>query len=319
MAPHWPLHAKPEDIAEYRQRYRSAGWDRLRERRHQRLVELGLIDARWALTPRDARVAAWDDAPHKAWEAERMAVYAAQIDCLGRNVGRVLEALSRSAVEENTLVMFLSDNGASCQGSNKLTVVENWRRDGTPVRRGNDPSVMPGPGDTFVTYGPPWANVSNTPFRGYKGANHEGGIATPLIVRWPAVVDEPGAITRQVGHVIDVMPTCLDVAGVAYPERFDGHEVLPLEGKSLRPILEGKERTGHDALYWELGANPAVRRGKWKLVARKGRPWELYDMEADRTEMNDLAAQKPDTVKEMAAMYTAWAKRVGAARGPKSP
>ena len=313
MAPHWPLHAKPQDIAKYRGLYRDTGWDKVRERRYKRLIELGLIDANWPLTPRDARVPEWKDAPHKQWEAERMAVYAAQIDCMDRNIGRVLEVLSAEGVENNTLVMFLSDNGASCQGSDKLSVVENWRRDGTPVYRGNDPSVMPGPGDTFVTYGPPWANVSNTPFREYKGTNHEGGIATPLIIRWPAIIDKPGTITGRVGHVIDIMPTCLDVAGVTYPERFDGHKVLPLEGNSLRPILEGKEPAGREALYWELGGNLAVRMGKWKLVALKGQPWELYDMEADRTEMNNLAAQNPDKLKEMAAMYNTWAKRVGAA------
>ena len=177
---------------------------------------------------------------------------------------------------------------------------------------------MPGPGDTFVTYGPAWANVSNTPFRQYKGTNYEGGIATPLIVRWPAIIDKPGAITHQVGHVMDIMPTCLQVAGVKYPHSFDGHKILPLEGKSLLPILESRQLEGHHGYYWELLGNPAVRMGKWKLVALKGQPWELYDMEADRTEMNDLAAQYPDNVREMVTLYKAWARRVGAAPGPKA-
>ena len=318
MAPHWPLHARTEDIARYRDLYRSTGWDELRKRRYRRLIELGLIDARWPLTPLDARVPPWSDAPHKGWEAERMAVYAAQIDSLDRNIGRVLEVLKTGGVEKNTLVMFLSDNGASDQGSNTVTLLRKWRRDGVPVRRGNDPSIMPGPGETFVTYGPAWANVSNTPFRQYKGTNYEGGIATPSIVRWPAIIDKPGAITHQVGHVMDIMPTCLQVAGVKYPHNFDGHKILPLEGKSLLPILESRQLEGHHEYYWELQGNPAVRMGKWKLVALKEQPWELYDMEADRTEMNDLAAQYPDKVRQMATLYKAWARRVGSAPGPKA-
>ena len=319
MAPHWPLHARPEDVAKYRDLYRNTGWDELRERRYHRLIEEGLIDARWPLSPRDARVPPWKDVPHKGWEAERMAVYAAQIDSLDRNIGRVLEILKTGGVEKNTLVMFLSDNGASDQGSNTVTLQREWRRDGVPVRWGNDPSIMPGPGDTFVTYGPAWANLSNTPLRQYKGTNHEGGIATPLIVRWPAIIERPGTITHQVGHVMDIMATSLQVAGVKYPHSFDGHKILPLEGKSLLPILESRQREDPDAYYWELRGNPAVRMGKWKLVALKEQPWELYDMEADRTEMNDLAAQHPDKVREMATLYKAWARRVGADSGPKAP
>ena len=319
MAPHWPLHARPEDIARYRDLYRDTGWDELRERRYQRLIESGLIDARWPLPPRDARVPAWKDAPHKRWEAERMAVYAAQIDSLDRNIGRVLQVLKTGGVEKNTLVMFLSDNGASDATWDTPTLMKGWRRDGTPVRRGNDPSIKPGPADTFASYGPAWANLSNTPFRQYKRTNHEGGIATPLIVRWPSIIDNPGAITHQVGHIMDIVATCLEVAGVKYPNSFDGHEILPLEGKSLLPILESRQVEGPDAYYWELGGNPAVRMGKWKLVALKEEPWELYDMEIDRTEMNDLAAQKPGKVKEMASLYEAWARRVGAKPGAKAP
>jgi len=161
--------------------------------------------------------------------------------------------------------------------------------------------------------------VSNTPFRGYKTQNHEGGIATPFIVRWPAVIETPGAMANQVGHVIDLMPTCLDVAGVQSPGSFDGHKILPLEGKSLLSVLEGRRRESRNALFWEIGGNPAMRMGKWKLVARRGKPWELYDIEADRTEMKDLAAQEPARVREMAAMYKAWASRVGAAPGPIAP
>ena len=310
-APHWPLHAKPDDIAKYRDTYRKLGWDRARARRHKRLVELGLIDAKWPLSPRDRRVPSWKDAQHKDWEAERMAVYAAQIDCLDQNVGRLLEALRKAGVERNTLVLFLSDNGASDQVWTRPldSKGKTWRVDGTPTRLGNKPTIAPGPADTFVTCGPPWANVSNTPFRHYKGTAHEGATATPLIARWPEVIEKGGAISHEVGHIFDLMATCLDVAGVAYPATFRGRQVLPMEGKSLLPILRGEPRQGHDSLCWALRGNRAVRMGKWKLVALRGRPWELYDMQADRTETHDLAEKQPDRVAAMAARYQAWARR----------
>jgi len=317
MAPHWPLHAKPEDIAKYRDLYRSTGWDRLRERRYRRLVELKLIRPEWKLSPRDPRVPPWDEAEHKDWQAERMAVYAAQVDCLDQNVGRLLAALEQSGERGNTLVMFLSDNGASAQGWSQVTVLRNWRRDGQPVRKGNHPSLMPGPADTFTSYGPPWANLSSTPFRRYKTTDHEGGISTPLIAHWPAVI-RPGSITHQVGHVIDLMPTFLELAGADYPAEFQGRDILPLEGKSLMPILRGRQRPGHDALCWENYGNRAVRMGRWKLVSARGRPWELYDMQADRTELCDLAAEHPERVEQMAAAYRQWLARAEAACRPGS-
>ncbi|MFC1806399.1 arylsulfatase, partial [Planctomycetota bacterium] len=253
-APHWPLHAKPGDIAKYRDTYRNLGWDALRARRRKRLIELGLIDAKCRLTRRDRRVPAWKDASHKDWEAERMAVYAAQVDCLDRNVGRVLRAVREAGAEENTLVFFLSDNGASHQtwGRSLDQKGQTWRLDGTPTKVGSKPSVQPGPADHFVCYGPPWANVSNAPFRNYKATVHEGGISTPLIIRWPQVVNKGNAITHQVGHITDIMATCLDVAGVEYPAAFSGRKVLPLEGKSLLPVLRGRQRKGHEAICWDL-------------------------------------------------------------------
>ena len=315
-APHWPLHAREADIARYRRTYRQLGWDQARARRHQRLIELGLIDPRCPLAPRDCRVAPWKDAPHPQWEAERMAVYAAQIDCMDRNIGRILEAIRNAGAQRNTLVMFLSDNGPSDQVWSRPLDRKGrpWRLDGTPTRVGNNPAITPGGADTFVTYGPPWANVSNTPFRLYKGTSHEGGIATPLIAYWPQTIQRGGAITRQVGHIIDIMATCLDAAGVEYPTAFGDRKVLPLEGRSLLPILRGKRRKGHQALCWQLGASRAVRMGTWKLVARRGGPWELYDMEADRTETSDLARRHPQRVKAMAAVHRAWARRCNIAR-----
>jgi len=311
-APHWPLHAKPEDIAKYRQMYAQTGWDKLREARHRRLIELGLIERACPLPPRDPRVPAWEDAEHKAWEAERMAVYAAQIDCLDQNIGRLLEAVRRADAERNTLVLFLSDNGPSDQSHRPLDPPGRpWRLDGSPTRSGNRPDIMPGGADTFVTYGPPWANVSATPLRGYKATCYEGGIAAPLIARWPDVIRQRGQITHQPGHVIDVMATCLEVAGATYPDRFQGRELLPLEGRSLVPIFHGRQRDAHESLCWNVGGTRAVRIGPWKLVAANKRAWELFNLETDRSERNDLAAGHPERVREMSAAYQRWAKHVG--------
>ncbi len=314
-APHWPLHAKLDDIAKYRDIYTKLGWDELRRRRYQRLTEIGLIQDTWTLAPRDQRVPPWQDAEHKPWEAERMAVYAAQIDCLDQNIGRILEAIRGAGVEQNTLVLFLSDNGASDQVWRRALDRQGstWRVDGTLTQVGNNPAIMPGGPDTFVTGGPPWANVSNTPFRQYKATCHEGGIATPLIAYWPDVIRENGKITNQVGHIIDVTATCLDVAGVTHPSRFQNRNVQPLEGKSLLPILHGRKRDGHETLCWNVSGSRAVRMGRWKLVAARGRPWELYDLETDRTETNNLAGQHPERVETMTGAYQTWAQRCGVA------
>lgn len=245
-----------------------------------------------------------------------MATYAAQVHCLDRNIGRILRALRKIGAEQHTLVLFLSDNGASDQVRSGSLDREGdpWRRDGTPTQVGNKPSIRAGPADHFVTCGPPWANVSNTPFRGYKGRAYEGGIATPFIVRWPDVITGGGAISRQIGHITDIMATCLEVAGVSYPAEFRGHDVLPLEGRSLLPVLRGREGERHEAVCWELRGNRAVRMGRWKLVASGGGPWELYDMEADRTEMHDLAGTAPDRVAAMQRVFQRWTRGTKAGR-----
>jgi len=315
-APHWPLHAKADDIAKYRDLYAELGWDELRTRRYRRLIELGLIRDTWSLTARDRRTPAWQDAPHKRWEAERMAVYAAQIDCLDQNVGRILEALGSAGVEQNTLVLFLSDNGPSdTVWSRPLDrPCSPWRLDGTPTKSGNSPTVMPGGPDTFVTCGPAWANVCNTPFRQYKATSYEGGIATPLIARWPRVIERGGQITHQLGHINDIMATCLDAAGVTYPSRFRQRKVLPLEGKSLLPVFRGKKGGGHEVLFWNVHGSRAVRMGRWKLVALRAKPWELYDLQVDRTETHNLAGLQAERVEAMAAAYDAWTERCSAAK-----
>ena len=292
-APHWPLHALPEDIARYRGRYRM-GWDALRVARHRRMIELGLVDRRWPLTPRDPRAPAWDQVTDQEMRDLRMAVYAAQIDRMDQNIGRVLGRLRAIGAEENTLVLFLADNGGCAE----------------EVNRGV-PGALPGSKDSFMSYGLPWANASNTPFRLYKHWVHEGGISTPLIARWPAAIRQTNTITHQPGHLIDLMATCLDVAGAAYPKTYGGHSITPLEGRSLLPILKGRTRRPHEALYWEHEGNRAVRQGQWKLVSRHPEGWELYDLEADRTELNNLAARYPDKVRELTALYATWAARCG--------
>ncbi len=302
-APHYPLHALPEDIAKYRGKYMK-GWDILRKERYERLIRLGLIDKRWAMSTRGADthrsfsdIPPWEQVEDKQAEDLNMAVYAAMVDRMDRNIGRILKKLKELKVEDNTLVMFLSDNG------------------GCPYERNKTIDIPPGPAESYRTYDSPWANVSNTPFRLYKRFNHEGGNSTPFIACWPAVIRKGGGITHQMGHIIDVMATCLDVAGGQYPSRYRGREIAELQGKSLLPVFEGRKRRGHDALFWEFMRNKAVRKGKWKLVTVGDNPWELYDMEADRTELDDLSAKMPEKVEELASMYEEWIKRCKAAVG----
>jgi len=304
-APHWPLHAWPEDIAKYKGRY-LGGWDRLRAERHRRMIEMGIVKPEWPLTPRDPETWPWEQEKNKELMDLKMAVYAAQIERMDYGIGQVLDKIREIGVEENTLVLFLSDNGGCAEGGPRGF---DRRNNGLP----------PGGVDSYMSYGLSWANASNTPFRRYKHWVHEGGIATPLIAYWPAVIKKRGALTHQVGHIIDIMATCLDAAGVDYPKRYKGRPIKPLEGKSLLPIFKGGRRRGHDVLYWEHEGNRAVRAGKWKLVSRYPRGWELYEMEADRTELNDLSAKYPEKVEQLSKLYRAWASRCGVRPWPVKP
>jgi len=323
IAPHWPLHAREPDIAAYRETYREHGWEYWRAERFRRQKQMGLVPASWRLSPKPPAVPDWQRDPHKDWQAERMAVYAAQITCMDRGVGRILDAIREAGAEDNTLVMFLSDNGAAPDGGVAPTAAgfgfrpnrrnDTWRVDGGAIRPGSGPDNMPGPPDTFAAYGLAWANTSNTPLRGTKLTAYEGGIRTPLVVRWPAVIRQGNQVTRQVGHVIDIMATCLDVAGATYPSDFHGRKPLPLEGKSLADVFCGQERRGHEALCWSVPRNQAIRTGRWKLVNReRGAAWQLYDLETDGTETTDLSAEQPERVREMSQRFEQWRKRVGA-------
>ena len=322
-APHWPLHAHVDDIAKYKGRF-DKGWDALRAERLERLLKAGLLDRRWPLTERDPSQPDWADArldeAEKSWLLRCMEVYAAQIDRMDQGIGRIVAALRETGQLDNTLIIFLSDNGACAEDIpenvtvdelvNKLMIARSHTRSGEPVRFGNDRTLMPGPENTYQSYGTAWANLSNTPFRLYKHYIHEGGISTPLIFHWPQGIAERGAIRHSPGYLPDIMATVLDITGTRYPAQFDGRDIEPLEGHTLRGSFAG-DSAERPPMFWEHEGNAAVRIGRWKLVKRFPRAWELYDMELDRTELNDLAAVQPQRVAEMAAQYEAWAQRCG--------
>jgi arylsulfatase A-like enzyme len=318
-APHWPLHAHPEDIAKYRGRF-DAGWDALRKARLDRLVAAGLLDPKWRLTDRDPTQPAWDEADEKAWRLRCMEVYAAQVDRMDQGIGRILEALRDTDQFDDTLVIFLADNGGCAEDIpedvtidelvDKLMIARRTTRSGEPVHFGNDTSRMPGAEDTYQSYGKAWANLSNAPFRLYKHFIHEGGISTPLICHWPRGIPDQGAVRHTPGYLPDIMATILDVTGAPYPAERQGQAVAPLEGHSLAPAFAA-DLAARPPMFWEHEGNAAVRIGDWKLVRRHPGPWELYDMTADRTELHDVAAAHPGRVADMAAQYEAWAKRCG--------
>ena len=317
-APHWPLHAHEEDIAKYKGRF-DAGWDKLREERLARLVASGIIHPSWKLTDRDPTQPPWTDAEHREWLLRCMEVYAAQIDRMDQGIGRILAALEETGRLEDTLVIFMSDNGACAEDIPdgvtaaelvSLMIAKENTRDGRPVRFGNDPSLMPGAEDTYQSYGTAWANLSNTPFRLYKHWIHEGGIATPLILHWPKGIPARDELRHHPGQLPDIMATILDITGADYPSKFDGNDILPCEGESLQPSFAA-DNPERGPLFWEHEGNAAVRIGKWKLVRKYPGSWELFDMEADRTEMNDLASKHPERVRDMAVRYEEWAKRCG--------
>lgn len=332
-AAHWPMHAKPQDIARYAGKY-DVGWDAIREARYRRLLDLGLIDPRWAMSSRDPRSPAWENETMKAWNSRGMEVYAAMVDCMDQGIGRILEAVADRGQTDNTLVLFLQDNGGCAEpyGRNgefqprptdpsalkpmkpdalQRDMQPKVTRDGYPVRTGR--GVMPGPADTYIGYGLSWANTSNTPFREYKHWVHEGGISTPLIVHWPKGIPESrrNTLDNQPAHLIDLMATCVDVSGATYPTEFRRQAIQPMEGVSLRPAFTDEPLHRPTPIFWEHEGNRAVREGKWKLVAKHNQPWELYDIETDRTELHNVAAEHPDELAELVGKYEAYARRAG--------
>lgn len=312
-APHWPLHALPEDIANYEGTYRKGGWDALRTARHEELKGMGMLDSRWPISPRDDSAPPWEDARYRDWEDMRMAVYAAQIDRMDQGIGRILSALEDSQLDDNTLILFLSDNGGCAEFLAENGWVDrysDWTPDGRPMRVGNDPGILPGGPHTFMSYDLPWANASNAPFRLYKHWVHEGGISTPLIAYWSSAI-QPCQIVHEACHIIDILPTILDAAGIPHPNEYNGRPLQPLEGESFLPLLQGGNWSRQSHIFWEHEGNRAVRLGQWKLVSKHGGGWELYDMQEDRTELNDLSDKNRPKVEEFAALYRDWAGRVG--------
>ena len=317
VAPHWPLHAPEADVDGYVETYK-AGWDSVRAARHARQAGLGLRPPGDLPPPPPNRAKTWDDNPDRDWLARAMATHAAMVTRMDDGVGRLVKKLEQAGVLDDTLILFLSDNGASPEAYERPGFDRPAEtRDGRRITYPPDKTVPPGREDTFFGFGPGWANVANTPLRGWKADPYEGGICTPLIAHWPrAMGDRGGAVTPQVGHVIDVMPTCLELAGAAYPAEVNGTPVPPVEGKSLLPVLRGGRREGHDTIAWEHFNGRALRRGDWKLVARANRRWELYDLSNDRTEQHDLAAAHPDRVKEMSEAWGQWARRANVYPAP---
>lgn len=323
-AAHWPMQALERDIAKYRGQY-DAGYEPIRRARFEKEKQLGLVKADSPFPP---SAGDWAAVTNRAWEARCMEVYAAMVDCMDQGIGRVVAELKKQGQFENTLIFFLQDNGGCAElvGRQGLTnradrptlppiALEEARREtrpkqtraGYPVLHG--PGIMPGPEDTFIAYGRAWANVSNTPFREYKHWVHEGGIASPLIAHWPSGIPARGELRHQPGHLIDIMATCVEVAGATYPAEVAGNRITPLEGKSLGPAFRN-DPVAREALYWEHEGNRAMRMGPWKLVAKgPAGPWELYDLDADRTELRDLAAEQPQRVKDMVARWEIWARR----------
>lgn len=295
-APHYPIHAKPKDIAKYKGKF-SMGWDELQKRRYAKAVDIGLIDPKWKLPPRDPEANPWAQAKNKGWQNQRMEVYAAMIDCVDQGIGRIMQALKDAGVNDNTLVLFLSDNGSCAESPGGE----------------NNTAHIPGPKEYYSHVGPSWAHAQNAPFRRYKSRMHEGGIATPLIVHWPGVVPK-NTFTDQVGHVIDFFPTFLEMSGTAYPKKYNGREVIPVEGMSLLEVFKSPAKTikRDQSLCWAFAGSRAVREGNWKLVwDARVKNWELYDMAVDRTEMNDLSKVKPEVANRLMTQWENWAKQTG--------
>jgi arylsulfatase len=325
-AAHWPMHAREQDIAKYRGKY-GGGYDPIRHARFESAQKLGLIGENVELSP-DA--GDWMKIKNRPWEARCMEVYAAMVDCMDRGIGRIVEQLREQNQLDNTLIFFLQDNGGCAEPMSRMQSngdgpgnlkpfgpddlqPQIWppmqTRDGRWVRRGE--GIMPGPPDTYIAYGKNWANVSNTPFREYKHWVHEGGISTPLIAHWPAGIpaSKRNRLETEPGHIVDLMATCVDLAGTQYPTQRDGEKIKSREGISLVPTFTGHSLDRKQPIFWEHEGNRALRDGKWKLVAKEDQSWELYDMSKDRSEMHDVAQKYPDRVKKLASKWDGIAAR----------
>lgn len=315
-APHWPLHALEEDIAKYEEMYLD-GWNKMREKRFQRQLELGMFGDDVTLPEVQDRGPDWKglSEERKRFMARKMAVHAAMVDRLDQGVGMITDTLEEVGELDNTLILFMSDNGSSPE------LPKNWgpgldrpseTRDGRKIRY--EGFEKAGSETTFAGIGPAWASAANTPFRYWKAEQYEGGAHTPCIAHWPAGLGtEPGSTTDQIGHVIDILPTCLELAGADYPEEYNGHDMTPMDGKPLTPILKGARREGHEQLFFEHVGGKALLKDDWKIVSlrKKNDPWKLYNIAEDPTETNNLADKYPERLKSMGKEWRELAERVG--------
>lgn len=296
-APHWPLQAKEEDIKLFAEKY-AIGWDNVRANRYQKQLQMGLVEKQWGFSERDTAVRAWNalNAEEKKRVTYRMAVYAAQIKCLDDNVGKLIAALKQKAVYDNTLIIFLSDNGACAETYQELG--------SQPDSLINNPDFS-----GAVSYGMGWANASNTPFRKWKNRAEEGGISAPFIMQWPAGITAKNKIEKTPAYLIDIMPTLLSVSGAAYPAAYAGETIYPLTGHSLQPVFTGKAFKQHEYMYWEHENNAAIRKGDYKAVhSLTNNTWVLYDLLHDRAETKDLSAAQPAILNELKTKWEEWAR-----------
>jgi len=307
-APHWPLHALPEDIEKYKDTYKD-GWEVLRQNRYKRMVEMGLIDTVAYKLPENSSGRKWDECENKAYESACMAVHAAMVDHVDQGIGQLIDELKKNGQYENTLIFVLSDNGASYErGYPPGFDRPGFTRDSTIIEYN---AQNPGSQTTWNYIGNAWASASNTPFRYWKKESYEGGSSTPFIVHWPEkLTGMENTVNRGLAHVIDIMPTCLELAGVEYPDSINGLKTGKLDGTSLMPLLMGETNSIHDTLFWEHEGGRAIRIGDWKMSALPNQPWQLFKIAEDHTEMNDLAAKFPEKVEEMNAVWQDYFDRV---------
>ena len=295
-APHWPLHAMPEDVKKYKGVY-DIGWDEIRRNRIEKQKTLGITDRNYHPISRPEILVPWEDEKDKQAWARKMEVYAAMVDRMDQNVGKIISELEKNGQMNNTLILFLSDNGASAENVDILSL--------------HNPESMAGEEASFLAYGTPWAYVSNSPFRFFKGWVHEGGINSPFIAHWPDIILEKGSITRQVAHVIDLMPTLIQLSRADYPPAANASKMTRLRGQSLLPLFQGKELEER-VYFWEFHNNKAVRKGNWKLVI--GPPdykWELFNLENDRNETNNLVSSQSEKFLELRQLHAQWFRDMG--------
>ena len=316
-SPHWPLHALPQDIEKYKDTYK-CGWEKIREERYNRQKKMKLFgDIDNFLSPRQFEDSC-EENPDKEWDARAMAVHAAMVDRMDQSIGLLLEALEKNGQIDNTLILFMSDNGCSNEICQLYSEGENDRpaetRDGRKIIYPKNKEILPGPETSYASVGPKWANVANTPFRFWKAKSYEGGICTPMIAHWPkGIKQKKGSINTAYCHVIDIMATCLDITNASYPDKYNGYDIQPYMGVSMLPIFEGEEQSvERDLCFEHFNEKALIDAEGWKIVQpsdSKTQAWELYDLNTDRSEMFNLASKYPNRVKAMVKRYLEWEKQ----------